>query len=203
MTGVHLHDHNCGMKLYRREIFDEVRLYGELHRFVPVLAAARGWKAGEIPIQHRPRKFGRSKYGIFRILKGFLDLLTVRFITGYGHRPQHVLGTLGLLGFGLGFGGLLILTALWIVTRFSPLAYWFDPVNLHERAIFFYCICAVILGAQFFSVGFLAEMMAAHNTQGLPPYSIAERTGAPEHGGECDLSEKPETEAKRAETALR
>src|SRR5262249_8762042 len=80
MTGVWLHDHNCGMKAYRREIFDEVRLYGELHRFVPVLANARGFRVGEVVIQHRPRKYGRSKYGFARFVKGFLDLLTVKFL---------------------------------------------------------------------------------------------------------------------------
>jgi glycosyltransferase involved in cell wall biosynthesis len=95
MTGVKLHDHNCGFKCYRREIFDEVRLYGEMHRFVPVLAAARGWRVGEIVVQHRARKFGQSKYGFRRFVKGFLDLLTVYFLTGYGQRPQHLLGTLG------------------------------------------------------------------------------------------------------------
>ena len=79
LTGVRLHDHNCGFKCYRREIFHEVRLYGELHRFVPVLAAARGWRVGELVVNHRPRQFGRSKYGLWRIPKGFLDLITVKF----------------------------------------------------------------------------------------------------------------------------
>ena len=102
LTGVRLHDHNCGMKCYRREVFREVHLYGELHRFVPVLAAARGFRVGEIPIHHRPRRFGRSKYGFSRIIKGFLDLLTVKFLTGFGQRPQHVLGTVGLVSFAAG-----------------------------------------------------------------------------------------------------
>ncbi len=111
LTGVVLHDHNCGMKCYRREIFDEVQLYGEMHRFVPVLAAARGYRCGEIEINHRPRKFGRSKYGLTRLVKGFLDLLTVKFLTGFGQRPQHFLGTLGLLSFFIGAGGLTYLAA--------------------------------------------------------------------------------------------
>src|SRR5688572_15205495 len=106
LTGVRLHDHNCGMKCYQREIFGEVQLYGELHRFVPVLAAARGWKVGEIPINHRPREFGKSKYGMRRFVKGFLDLLTVFFLTGYGQRPLHLLGTFGLISFLLGGLGL-------------------------------------------------------------------------------------------------
>ena len=102
LTGVRLHDHNCGFKCYRREIFDEVRLYRELHRFVPVLAAARGWKVGEIVVHHRSRKFGESKYGFQRFIKGFLDLLTVYFLTGFRQRPQHLLGTFGLVFFVLG-----------------------------------------------------------------------------------------------------
>ena len=97
LTGVQLHDHNCGFKAYRAEVLREVHLYGELHRFVPVLAAGRGFKVGEIVINHRPRKFGRSKYGWQRFVKGFLDLLTVQFLTGFGHRPQHLLGSYGLV----------------------------------------------------------------------------------------------------------
>ena len=97
MTGVKLHDHNCGFKLYRREIFDEVKLYGEMHRFVPVLATAKGFRVTEIPVNHRAREHGVSKYGLERLPKGFLDLLTVSFLTGYNQRPQHVIGALGLL----------------------------------------------------------------------------------------------------------
>ena len=89
LTGVHLHDHNCGMKCYRREIFREVRLYGELHRFVPVLAHARGFRVGEIAIKHRPRKFGHSKYGVRRFIKGFLDLLTVKFLPHHGQKARN------------------------------------------------------------------------------------------------------------------
>ena len=106
VTGVMLHDHNCGMKCYRREVFDEVRLYGELHRFVPVLAAGRGFRVGEVVVSHRPAQHGRSKYGFSRYIKGFLDLMTVKFLTGFGQRPQHVLGTAGLASFGLGALGL-------------------------------------------------------------------------------------------------
>jgi dolichol-phosphate mannosyltransferase len=99
LTGVRLHDHNCGLKCYRREVFREVRLYGELHRFVPVLAAARGWRIDEVAVQHRPRSHGQSKYGWLRIPKGFLDLVTVKLLTGYGQRPQHILGMAGLVCF--------------------------------------------------------------------------------------------------------
>jgi dolichol-phosphate mannosyltransferase len=84
MTGVHLHDHNCGLKAFRREVMHEIRLYGELHRFVPVLAAAKGFRTGEVVVQHRPRLHGQSKYGVSRLTKGLLDLLTVKFLVGYG-----------------------------------------------------------------------------------------------------------------------
>jgi glycosyltransferase involved in cell wall biosynthesis len=175
LTSVYLHDHNCGMKCYRREIFKEIRLYGELHRFVPVLAAARGWRVGEIVVNHRPRKFGYSKYGARRFIKGFLDLLTVKFLTGYGQRPQHMLGTIGLFSFLLGGGVLLLLTAWWVVSRFdvNPL----NDIHLHERAVFYYAVTALLFGAQFMSVGFLAELVAARHGSDADTYSVAERTG--------------------------
>lgn len=175
LTGVRLHDHNCGFKCYRRQVFDEVRLYGEMHRFVPVLAAARGWRVGEIVVHHRPRKFGRSKYGVGRIVKGLLDLLTVYFLTGYGRRPQHLLGTIGLIGFVFGGLGMLFLTLWWIVSRLDA-----DPHNnlhLHERAVFYYSMGAMLLGGQFLSVGLLAEMLTAYCAPESAAYSVQETVG--------------------------
>src|SRR5258708_4825441 len=136
LTGVKLHDHNCGMKCYRAEVLKEVRLYGELHRFIPVLAAARGFRVGEVAVHHRPRRFGRSKYGVGRFVKGFLDLLTVTFLTGYGHRPQHLLGSVGLLSFGFGTLGLLYLLATWVVRLYHP--EYFEP--LHQRPLLVYSV---------------------------------------------------------------
>src|SRR5262249_19918593 len=118
VTGVKLHDHNCGMKAYRAEVFREVKLYGELHRFIPVLADARGFKVGELVINHRPRKFGRSKYGFRRFAKGFLDLITVKFLTGFGNRPQHLLGNFGLIPVAAGLFGLFLL-AINAIVRIS------------------------------------------------------------------------------------
>ena len=115
LTGVRLHDHNCGMKCYRAEVLREIRLYGELHRFIPVLADARGFKVGEVVIQHRPRRFGVSKYGVRRFVKGFLDLLTVKFLTGFGQRPQHLLGSVGLVSFLLGNLALCYLAVTWVI----------------------------------------------------------------------------------------
>ena len=173
LTGVRLHDHNCGMKCYKREIFSEVQLYGELHRFVPVLAAARGWKVGEIAINHRPRQFGRSKYGVRRFVKGFLDLLTVKFLTGFGQRPQHLLGSVGLLSFVLGNLGLLYLAVVWVLRLWWPER--FDPI--HQRPLLIYSVAALLLGAQMMSIGFLAEMITAYLGKDEDSYSVAEETG--------------------------
>jgi glycosyltransferase involved in cell wall biosynthesis len=172
LTGVRLHDHNCGMKCYRREVLKEVRLYGELHRFVPVLAAARGFSVGEVVVRHRSRKFGRSKYGARRVVKGFLDLLTVKFLTGYNQRPQHMLGTFGLISFLLGGLGMLYLTVYWIVAQLNP--DW-NMMPLHERPAVLYSLGALLLGGQFMSIGFLAELITAYQLRDADTYSIAER----------------------------
>lgn len=176
MTGVHLHDHNCGFKCYRRDIFREIRLYGELHRFVPVLAAARGWRVGEVVVHHRPREFGRSKYGFQRFIKGFLDLLTVYFLTGFGQRPQHLLGTVGLFCFLLGSLGLLLLTGAWFVTRLDQIPG--NDVHLHQRAVFYYSIVSLLFGAQFLTAGFLAELLTAFYRKDYVPYSVSQRIGS-------------------------
>jgi len=171
-TGVHLHDHNCGLKLGRAEVFREIRLYGELHRFVTVLAAARGFRVGEVVVQHRPRTFGYSKYGASRFIKGFLDLMTVQFLTRYGRRPQHLLGTVGILLASLGFVGVVYLTVLWILTQFG--GYEFAP--LHTRPLLIYSVAAILLGSQMMSIGFLAELITAYQSRDEDFYSIAEIT---------------------------
>ncbi len=172
MTGVRLHDHNCGFKAYRREIFDEVVLYGERHRFVPVLAAARGWTVGEIEVTHHARPFGQSKYGVSRLLKGFLDLLTIYLLTGFSGRPLHLIGTLGMICFGAGATGVSYLSVMWVVSRMSETM---PDVHLHEKAIFYFCILAVLLGAQCLLAGLLAELIVSRSPQRSGQYSIAER----------------------------
>ncbi len=174
LTGVKLHDHNCGMKCYRAEVFREVRLYGELHRFIPVLAAARGFRVGEIEVNHRPRRFGHSKYGVHRFIKGFLDLLTVKFLTAYGQRPQHVLGTIGLLFFLAGCLGMAYLGVTWIINYFAPDS--FPP--LHQRPLLIYSLGGLLLGAQIMSIGFLAELITFLQCREEDSYSIAEQAGA-------------------------
>ncbi len=172
LTGVRLHDHNCGMKCYRAEVFREVKLYGELHRFIPVLAAARGYRVGEIEINHRARRFGQSKYGVRRFVKGFLDLLTVKFLTGFGQRPQHMLGSLGLISFVLGNFGMLYLAITWVINWYYPGTF----LPLHERAVPIYALAALLLGAQMMSIGFLAELITAYQSRDEDSYSVAERT---------------------------
>jgi glycosyltransferase involved in cell wall biosynthesis len=172
MTGVRLHDHNCGMKCYRAEVFREVRLYGELHRFIPVLAAARGFKVTELAVNHRPRRFGKSKYGVRRFFKGFLDLLTVKFLTGFGQRPQHLLGSIGLFSFLAGNLGLLYLAYTWVVRLWDEGAY----LPLHSRPLLIYSLAALLLGAQMMSIGFLAELITAYQGRDEDSYSIAEQT---------------------------
>jgi glycosyltransferase involved in cell wall biosynthesis len=177
LTGVELHDHNCGMKCYRREIFDEVHLYGELHRFVPVLAASRGYRVGEIEINHRPRKFGRSKYGFKRFIKGFLDLLTVKFLTGFGQRPQHILGATGLVSFVTGALILFYLACYWIISRMNV---GIEVLNLSDRPIVLYAIALLIMGGQLMSIGFLAELFIAFHSPRIKTYSISEQVGREE-----------------------
>jgi dolichol-phosphate mannosyltransferase len=184
VTGVRLHDHNCGMKCYRAEVFREIRLYGELHRFIPVLAAARGFRVGEIAINHRPRQFGHSKYGVRRFVKGFLDLLTVKFLTGFGQRPQHLLGSLGLVSFLLGGAVLIYLGVTWVINYLRPGSY----LPLHQRPLLIYALGALLLGAQMMSIGFVAEMMTAYLSRDEDAYSIAERT--PHGGGGHGITER-------------
>src|SRR5205085_11149792 len=156
--GVRLHDYNCGMKCYSAAVLREIRLYGELHRFIPVLADARGFRVGEIVINHRTRRYGVSKYGVRRFVKGFLDLLTVKFLTGFGQRPQHLLGSIGLVSFLAGNLGLAYLAVTWVIRLWDPDA--FQP--LHERPLLIYSAAALLLGAQMMSIGFLAELITAY-----------------------------------------
>jgi dolichol-phosphate mannosyltransferase len=181
LTGVYLHDHNCGLKAFRREVIHEIRLYGELHRFVPVLAAAKGFRAAEVAVNHRPRKYGRSKYGLSRLSKGLLDLLTVKFLIGYGQRPQHVLGAVGLGAFLLGGLGMFILAVRWVLSR--TVDGW-QAIHLHQTASLYYALGLFIIGAQFMSIGLLGEMIAAYLVRDTETYSIAEHTPPQVESGE-------------------
>jgi glycosyltransferase involved in cell wall biosynthesis len=163
MTSCRLHDHNCGFKVYRREVLEEVGIYGELHRFVPVLAHARGFRVGEIEVHHRPREFGRSNYGFARFVKGLLDLLTVRFLTRFSQRPLHVLGTIGLVMILLGGLGLLYLAIEWV----------YEPIG--SRPLLAYSAVMLGVGTQLVTMGILAELVTAYNIREADTFCIAER----------------------------
>ncbi len=153
LTGVHLHDHNCGMKAYRRQVTKEIVLYGELHRFTPSLSAMRGFRVSEMVLHHRARKFGHSKYGAKRFIKGFLDLITVAFRERFGQRPMHALG-------------------------FAALVFWLVAIPLGFFANFGWAMLCAILGTQFFLTGLIAELQLSQRTSAAGTYSIAERIGS-------------------------
>jgi len=164
LTGIHIHDFNCGLKAYRKEVVKEVRVYGELHRYIPVLAHWLGFKIGEVVVQHHPRKYGKTKFGIGRFWKGFLDLLTVLFTTRYFQRPLHLFGFWGLMFSLVGFGIDLYLTIL----KFT------EGVSLSNRPLFIGGILFIIVGIQFISVGLLGEMITKTRSTGEKEYSIRE-----------------------------
>jgi len=148
LTGIQLHDFNCGFKCYRREVVRNIRLYGELHRFVPVLARWKGFRVTEIKVEHHPRRHGVSKYGMERFTRGFLDLLTVLFLTRYLKRPLHLFGGIGLVC--LLTGGIL---SGWFLLQ------WLSGVPMHVRPLMVFGWVAIILGIQFISMGLLGEML--------------------------------------------
>ncbi len=165
VSGLRLHDMNSGLKAYRAEVVRGLRLYGELHRFIPVLAHYRGYRVAELPVHHRARAQGRSRYGMERYLRGFLDLLTVSFIGRYRHRPLHLFGGLGLtLGF-IGFAVLLYLTVLKI-----------SGEAIGHRPLLVLGVLFVVVGLQFFSLGLISEMLTTHHEE-----RVSERERADMH----------------------
>lgn len=159
MTGVPLHDFNCGFKAYRREVTQEVKLYGELHRFIPALAGWRGFRVTEIDVEHHPRRHGYSKYGLERIPRGFFDLLTVIMLTRYTSRPLHLFGLLGLLVGLAGFGIIAYLSVGWFLGQ------W-----IGARPLFLVGAILLIAGIQLVSFGLVAEMIVySSSTQVVPP----------------------------------
>jgi len=150
VSGLRLHDMNCGLKAYRAEVVHGMRLYGELHRFIPVLAHYRGFRATELPVNHRQREHGRSRYGVERYVRGFLDLLTVSFIGRYRHRPLHLFGGLGLV---LGTIGIIVLTYLTVLKALGH--------AIGERPLLTLGVLLVVVGLQFFSLGLISEMLTS------------------------------------------
>ncbi len=154
MSGLRLHDMNCGLKAYRGEVARNLVLYGELHRFIPVLAHEQGYRVAELPVNHRPREHGRSRYGLERYLRGFLDLLTVSFMGRYRHRPLHLFGGLGLLLGGLGTAILAYLTVVKITGH-----------AIGQRPLLTLGVLLVVVGMQFFTLGLISEMITSHHEE--------------------------------------
>lgn len=149
VSGIKIHDFNCGLKAYRNEVTKDVRVFGELHRYIPVLANLEGYRVAEIPVQHHPRQFGVTKYGMGRLLKGFLDLLTVMYIGKYMGRPLHLFGTMGLIFGILGMGVNSFIAYLWLQTGTIQ--------NRHPLLTL--GVLLTVLGVQFICTGLLADML--------------------------------------------
>jgi glycosyltransferase involved in cell wall biosynthesis len=163
LAQVELHDFNCGFKAYRREVLAEIAVYGELHRYIPVLASRRGFSVGEIQVKHHARRYGVSKYGWDRLYKGLLDLITVLFITRYTRRPLHLFGAVGLvfLAFGLGINTYLA----WA---------WFGGADLSDRPLLQLGVLLMLLGIQVLTTGLIGEMITFKNFRRRDSYSIKE-----------------------------
>jgi len=149
MTGIPLHDFNCGLKAYRKEVVKEINVYGELHRYIPALAHWAGYRVGEKVVQHHPRKYGHTKFGLSRFFKGFLDLLTVLFNTRYVKRPLHLFGVWGIISFLIGG----------IIDVYLSIEWLRGETALSNRPLFMVGFFLVIIGVQFISIGLLGEMI--------------------------------------------
>lgn len=172
LTGVKLHDYGCTLKAFRKEIIKSIRLYGELHRFIPAIASTLGVRIAEVKVNHRPRRFGRSKYTIFRLPRVILDMLTVKFLLSYSTRPLQVFGLLGLIS---GLSGFVI--ALWLSYQRLIL-----KVSSANRPILLLAVLLMVIGIQFITLGLLAEIMVRtyHESTGKPIYHIREIIDAEE-----------------------
>ncbi len=166
VTGVKLHDYGCSLKAYRREVVKNVNLYGELHRFIPALASWMGVSVAEVPVTHRPRRFGQSKYGLSRTTRVILDLLTVRFLLSYSTRPIHIFGSLGILASLL---GVIILTYLGFVRLVLQRA-------IADRPLLLLGILLLVVGVQFITMGLLGELIIRtyHESRDRPIYAVRE-----------------------------
>ena len=172
LSGIHLHDFNCGYKAYRREVFDSVDLYGDMHRYVPVLAHSLGFRVGEVPVEHHARRYGVSKYGFKRFMRGFIDLLTVLTITRYARRPGHLFGAIGIALLGIGVLALSYLTGLKL----------FTGAQIGGRPMMFFGGLSVVVGVQILFFGLLSEMINSQAKGLEPEFLIKERVSRSKRG---------------------
>lgn len=170
MSGVYLHDFNCGLKAYKNEVIKTITLYGEMHRYIPVMAKWNGFeKIGEKVVQHQARKYGTTKFGIERFLYGFLDLLSLTFVHKFGKRPMHLFGGFGILSFLIGT----TITLYLIVKKFYAITNHLKFRNVTENPLFFLALLAIIIGVQLFVAGFIGELMT-RNSDKVTDYQIRE-----------------------------
>ncbi|PWJ56794.1 glycosyltransferase involved in cell wall biosynthesis [Dyadobacter jejuensis] len=175
ISGVTLHDFNCGLKAYRREVVQHITIYGEMHRYIPVIAKWNGFaKIGEKVVQHRPRKYGTTKFGLERFIFGFLDLLSIAFVNKFGRRPMHLFGSLGTLMFFLGS-----VIACWLIGSKIYKIYVSQEVyrNVTENPLFFLALVAMIVGTQLFLAGFLGELFVKQSVTKVDDYVVSQRAG--------------------------
>jgi glycosyltransferase involved in cell wall biosynthesis len=165
-TGIKLHDFNCGLKAYKLKVVKNIEVYGEMHRYIPVIAKWSGFKRiGEKVVEHRARKYGTSKFGIERFIKGFLDLASILFVGKFGKRPMHFFGSWGTVSFIFGFTVFVYLT----ISKF-----FLDKTGLTQRPLFFFAILAMIIGTQLFLTGFIAELIT-RNSPGRNHYLVEKK----------------------------
>jgi glycosyltransferase involved in cell wall biosynthesis len=168
ISGINLHDFNCGLKAYRIDVIRNIEVYGEMHRYIPMIAKWAGYtKIGEKEVVHFPRKYGITKFGWERFINGFLDLLSITFVSRFGKRPMHLFGTLGLLSFFIGF----VISIVLAVQKFAYAQY-----HMTDRPIFYIGLVIMIIGVQLFVAGFLAEMVARIGAE-RNHYQVAKRVG--------------------------
>ncbi|MGD1840730.1 MAG: glycosyltransferase family 2 protein [Thermonemataceae bacterium] len=176
-SGIHLHDFNCGLKAYNRRVVKSIEIYGEMHRYIPVLAKWAGYtKIGEKKVKHHPRKYGKTKFGLERFLYGFLDLLSITFVTRFKKRPMHFFGSWGVLSFfiGLSITFYLIARKLWQIFYHSAIL----DREVTEQPLFYLALVAIIIGVQLFLAGFLGEMITTTSAR-ANDYIVIERTNEP------------------------
>ena len=171
VTGIQLHDFNCGLKAYKREVVEVIEIYGEMHRFIPVMAKKAGFdKIGELVVQHQERKYGKTKFGLERFINGFLDLISILFVTRFGKRPMHLFGTVGTVSFLLGGG-----VAIWIIANKVYKQVNHLPVrDATDQPLFYLSLVAAIVGVQLFLAGFLGELIS-RNAPDRNVYEIKEK----------------------------
>lgn len=173
ISGIHIHDFNCGLKAYREKVVKSIEVYGEMHRYIPVIAKWNGFTAiTEKPVQHRPRKYGLTKFGIERFIFGFLDLLSITFVYKFKKRPMHFFGSLGTLSFIMG----LIITVGIIAQKLYYLYLGLPAREVTAQPLFFLSLVALIVGVQLFLAGFLAELIT-QNSGKKSDYLIEEKVG--------------------------